>query len=96
MSLEELYPSISPFTKILIMTKLETGTAESFDIEITRGGRAGGCRKEYYDWLFSLGLEVECLTVCAQDASGNKELLCIHCKPIKLKGKVNKNENQSD
>lgn len=86
MTLEELYKIVPDYTKVLIRAGIDTGTKETFEVEIERGGRKGGCRKEYYEWLFSLGLEVDHIGACAEDVLGNKEMLTIHCKPLKLKG----------
>ena len=86
MTLEELYKIVPDYTKVLIRAGIDTGTKETFEVEIERGGQKGGRRAEYYEWLFSLGLEVDHFGTCGENILGGKEMLTIHCKPLKLKG----------
>ena len=85
MKLTEVLEHVTLGTKLLITMKIDTGEKESFSVEITRGQRAHTWRTEYGDWLKSLDLEVETLSAVGCDTSNNKDMLCIHCKPIKLR-----------
>lgn len=73
---------------ILVYAELDVGTNDSFMVEIMRGWRneidTPGWRDEYKEWLSALNLEVDTVSACKQDTSGNKDMLCIKCKPIKL------------
>lgn len=86
MKLKELWKVISPYAHLLITTKIDVGTEEMFDIEVIRGPRKQGMRQQYLDWLFALDLEVESIDACGEDTCGNKNLICVHCKPVKLAG----------
>ena len=85
MKLTEVLNYVNNGTKLLITVALDAGTKESFAVEIMRGNRAGGWRKEYLDWLEALNLEVKSLSACAEDTAGNKDMLCIRCIPIRVK-----------
>ena len=73
---------------LLIYVKLDVGTKESYEVEIMRGCRNNintpGWTKDYKDWLEAMNLEVETVSSCKQDTCGNKDLLCIKCKTIKI------------
>ena len=84
MKLMELLDSgILQDCKIAVFTRLDTGTAESFTIEIMRGDRPRGWRNEYTEWLRSLDLEVRSVGI-GVDNKGEKDTICFHCEPIKL------------
>ena len=83
MKLDELL-SVAPHSKLLIMVGLDAGTKETFDVTIVRGDRNGGWRPEFREWLSALNLEVDRVGACSEDADGNKDLLCVFCKPIKI------------
>ncbi len=84
MTLQDIFDHTLPQTNLLIYFKLDCGTEESFTVELCRGEHRTGWRKEYYDWINGLGLEVEKISACKEDVLGNKDLLCIECKPIKI------------
>lgn len=80
--------ALSKDAKVLIMVGLDAGTKETFDVTLVRGDRSRGWRPEYLEWLKALNLEVKSISVCGEDTSGNKELLCIFCHPIKVMPKA--------
>ena len=84
LTLKDIFEHTWPQTNLLIYFKLDCGTKESFNVELCRGERRTGWRKEYYDWLEGLNLEVDKINVCKKDTLGNEELLCIECKPLKV------------
>lgn len=72
--------------KIAVFAPIDTGTAESFVIEIMRGGRPRGWRPEYIDWLRSLDLKVRTVGAGGVDETGkNHDVICFHCEPIELR-----------
>lgn len=83
--LNNLIPLVQDQNIAIIIDKVYCGTKESFSMEIMRGGRLRGCRKEYIEWLNSLNLNVSSIGFVNEDAQGNKNLLCIHCAPIEVK-----------
>lgn len=36
------------------------------------------------EWLDALDLEVDHIGFCNEDTCGNKNMLCLHCKPIRV------------
>ena len=74
---------------LLVYVKLDVGTKESYEVEIMRGCRNNintpGWTEDYKDWLEAMNLEVKTVSSCKQDTCGNKDLLCISCKTIKIK-----------
>lgn len=81
---EQLIPFIRQ-EKIAVFAKLDCGTSESFDVEIMRGQRLENCRKEYLDWLLKLNLKVRSISYCNKDTSGNENMICVFCEPIKVR-----------
>lgn len=73
---------------LFICAPLDAGTGENFTVEIARGDRnnmtSPGWRNEYKEWLEALNLEIDHVGACKEDVNGNKDLLCIFCKPIKV------------
>lgn len=84
--------ALSKNAKVLITVELDAGTNETFDVTLARGDRSREWRPEYFEWLKALNLEVKDISVCSEDAYGNKDLLCIFCHPIKVMSKVPKEE----
>ena len=86
MKLKDIIPLVK-MENLAIFCKLDAGLKENFSVEIQRGGRLMTVRPEYIEWLEKLDLDVESISYCNEDTVGNKNMLCIHCGPIKVKGK---------
>lgn len=84
MTIKDVFEYTFSQQKFLIILPLDVGTKETFPVEICRGERRTGWSEEYYQWLDALNLEVDSLSVCGEDVCGNKDMLCVRCKPIKV------------
>ena len=76
--------AVSKDANLLIVVGLDAGTKETFNVTLVRGDSSRGWRPEYREWLKALNLEVKSISACGEDTSGNKDLLCIFCHPIKV------------
>lgn len=83
MKLKDLIPYIEN-ENVCIMTELDCGTKEKFHVDIVRGTRIKGSRQEWKDWLYALDLKVRSISFTNSDALNNKNMLCVHCYPIKV------------
>lgn len=72
-------------TKTALFLPLDVGAKVTFTVEVFRGERLGKVRPEFIEWLKALDLEIDSIGVTGKDTCGNTDLLCIHCKPIKIK-----------
>ncbi len=96
MKLSELL-DVAPHANLLVMADLDAGTTEKFDVTIMRGSRNEAWNPEFIDWLIALDLQVDRIDVCGKDTAGNKDMLCVFCKPIQVvrKGKWTLNNDGS-
>lgn len=84
MKLTEIIPLVKD-EKLAIFVDLDCGAKESFTVEIQRGNRLSIARPEYIEWLEKMKLDVRSISYCSKDTSGNENMLCLHCNPIKIK-----------
>lgn len=71
-------------TNLLVFVELDAGTKQNFTVTIMRGQRFGDLSQEFSEWLEALNLEVDHISACKEDVNGNKDMLSIFCKPIKV------------
>lgn len=75
---------VKPGQKILVYMDLNAGVEENFSVEVMRGQSCHTWREEYWNWLEALNLEVDHVSSVAEDVKGNRDMLAIKCKPLRI------------